>query len=205
MQKTIEVELRGLLTKDQYQQLEKTLRSKGQFKQTKRRVLIDYSTFLPAEGIRDRTKDIRLRVTNGMPEIIVKLGKWGGTENRKELSVMANKGEFDKLVEIFAALGLTKGILAIRNSEIYDYHEIEFALVEVPGHSYYFEAEKMIGAGENIAKAKQTIEAELLKLNLTWFDNETFFKYIDSLNAEANEVFDYNNYSDNYFQKRFNL
>jgi predicted adenylyl cyclase CyaB len=204
-QKTIEVELRGHLTAKQYNDLLHFFTQYATFVTKKERILIDYSVFLPDEGIRERQRDIRLRVTNGIPEIIVKLGSWGGDENRKELSVLAKKGEFDTLVQIFAALGFSKGIMAIRRSQVFQYKGIEFALVEVPNHSYYFEAEKMVGESDDKAKVHREIEQVVQELHLTPFTKENFYRYIELLNEEANELFDFTDYTDGYFRKRFSL
>ncbi|KKR18315.1 MAG: Adenylate cyclase [candidate division CPR2 bacterium GW2011_GWC1_41_48] len=205
MKKDIEVEIRGPIEKEKIDQLEDLFKKEGHFKKTKERILIDYSTFLPEEGIENRQKDIRLRVTNGIPEVIVKLGGWGGSENRKEISVPTNKGEFDKLVQIFGAIGLKKGVLCIRKSQIYDYKEIEFALVEVPGHSYFYEAEKILNSDEDSDKAKKEIKTVCKELDLKIFTDKDYFSYIEKLNDEANEIFDFDEYKDNYFKKRFEL
>lgn len=205
MAKNIEVEVRGPINKLEVLKLEKKLKFKGKSKGLKHRVLIDYSTFLPKQGIANRTKDIRLRVTNGIPEIIVKLGKWGAGENRKEISVLSRPGEFDKLVQIFAIIGLTKGALCVRKSRIYEYRGVEFSIVEVPGHSYYFEAEKLISNKESSATARRYIESVCRELNLRLFDKKSFFQYIERLNKEANEEFNFKNYSEGYFKKRFRV
>lgn len=205
MNKIIEVEARGLLDLSQKNKLEKFLKANAVFKQEKRRILIDYSLFLEDGGVRNRSRDIRLRITNGEPEIIVKIGKWGAGENRKELSVMAEKNSFDRLVEIFDALGFSKGAMCVRNSVVYDYNDIEFAIVEVPGHSYYFEAEKMASKDENADLIYKDIEDTCTKLGLKLFDDESFMKYIEVLNDEANEVFDFNLHGQDYFKNRFKI
>ncbi|MBI2631355.1 hypothetical protein HYW73_04085 [Candidatus Nomurabacteria bacterium] len=146
-----------------------------------------------------------MRVTNGIPEIIVKVGEWGGTEQRKELSAFTKPGEFDTLVEIFGELGFSKGMLCVRKSKVYEYKDIEFALVEVPGHSYYYEAEKMANNKENGGKLIKEIENVCEELKLNIFDKKQFFEYIDKLNRESNEIFDYKNFTPNYFKNRFNL
>lgn len=205
MKKNIEIELRGPLSKKQYSELISFFESNGQKIVEKERVLIDYSTFLKG-GIKKRQKDIRLRVTNGIPEIIVKIGSWGGEcEQRRELSILSKRGTFDTLVEIFAHLGYHKGILAIRKSHIYLYKNIEFALVEVPNHSFYFEAEKMINEKENADKIIIEIKKVCKNLGLTLFNQKQFFAYIKTLNKEANEVFDFASYTPNYFKNRFDL
>ena len=137
MEKNIEIEIRGPLSKEKFKDLASFFDKEGKKITEKSRILIDYSTFLEG-GVKDRQKDIRLRVTNGIPEIIVKIGSWGGTEQRKELSILTGSGQFDTLVQIFAALGFIKGILCVRNSKVYEYKNTEFALVKMPGPNYYY-------------------------------------------------------------------
>ena len=204
MDKNIEIEIRGPLLKEEFNNLVKLFETKGKKTSEKDRILIDYSTFLEG-GVENRHKDIRLRVTNGIPEIIVKVGEWGGTEQRKELSVFTKSGEFDTLVEIFGELGFNKGMLCVRKSKVYEYKDIEFALVEVPGHSYYYEAEKMAREKEDADKIIKEIKNVCKDLNLEVFDKKQFFEYINKLNGEANEIFDYKNYTPNYFKNRFDL
>ncbi len=204
MEKNIEVEIRGLLTPEEYSKLKSFLDKEGEKTEEKDRILIDYSTFLPG-GVEERKKDIRLRVTNGVPEIVVKLGEWGGTEQRKELSVKTAPGTFDTLTEIFEALGYEKGVLAVRKSQVYMYKDIEFALVEVPGHSYYFEAEKMAHAEENADELLEEMQAVCKELGLSVFSKEEFFAYVQKLNKEANGVFDASMAEPDYFKKNYGL
>ncbi|MCX6715577.1 MAG: hypothetical protein NT077_01005 [Candidatus Taylorbacteria bacterium] len=103
--KNIEVEVRGPLSKTEFERLNSFLSKNATFKQKKERVLIDYSA-----GLKDRTKDIRVRETNGVPEIVIKLGSWGGSEKREEISLHLGKGSFDELVRAFGELGYTKGV-----------------------------------------------------------------------------------------------
>ena len=206
MSQQFEIELRGLLSKDQFNQLSDTFSHEAEFAQNKNRVLIDYSTFLEGQGIKERQKDIRLRSTNGQPEIIVKLGSWGGSEQREELSVLTHKDSFDTLVKIFNALGYNKGVLCVRNSAVYNYDGVEFALVEVPGHSYYFEAEKVVSSESEKDKARDDVAAVCARLGLSIFSDVEFYNYIEQLNKEANEVFDFDkDFSEGYFKKRFSI
>lgn len=202
--KNIEIEVRGPLSKEKFNDLVKFFDKNAKKILEKDRILIDYSTFLEG-GVENRKKDIRLRSTNGVPEIIVKVGEWGEDEKRKELSVLAKPGEFDKLVEIFGELGFQKGMLCERKSKVYEYREIEFALVEAAGHSYYYEAEKMAKEEENGDKIINEIKNVCKELNLEVFDKKHFFEYVHKLNSEVNEVFDYKNYTSNYFKDRFGI
>jgi predicted adenylyl cyclase CyaB len=203
--KNIEVEVRGRLSNDEYNNLLGTLKKMGEYTGTRKRVLLDYSTFLPGEGVRERTRDIRLRVTNGVPEIITKIGKWGGKESRRELSIKTEKGSFDTLVQNYGMLGFTRAVLCVRNTEVFEYKDIEFALVEVPDHSYYFEAEKVVDDESKTDQAHKELADVCHELGLSVLDDEGFFSYIETLNKEANEAFDYDEYTEGYFAKQFNL
>ena len=203
MTKNIEVEFSGPLSNEQAKDLVSFFEEHGEKVATKHRVLIDYSTFL-GDGLKNRKKDIRLRITNGNPEIIVKLGDWNSLSHRKELSVFTETGSFDTLVQIYAALGYTKGMLCERTTKAYNYDGIEFAIVEVSGHSFHFEAEIMSNE-ENVESAKSHIKDVCNKLGIRIFTNEEYIEYIEKLNKEVNEVFDYNNYTDNYFEDRYHF
>lgn len=200
--KDIEIEVRGPLTAETYANLKSFLDQNATKVATKNRILIDYSSFLPGE-MKDRKKDIRLRITNGVPEIMVKIGGWGAVDQRKELSVTTEAGTFDTLVEIFAALGYERGVLCDRRTEAYDYKGVEFALVEVPGHSYFYEAEKMAHSGQDMEVLTNEITSVCTELNLSTFTSEEFFTYVETLNKEANEVFDFQREGPGYFTRRF--
>lgn len=202
-QKNIEVEIRGPLTKEQRDQLVVLFEREGKREKTKDRVLIDYSERLE-EG-KEREKDIRIRSTNGVPEIIVKLGGWGGAEARKELSVTTAPGSFDTLAALFAALGYSQGVLCVRRTEVFVYKGIEFALVEVPDHSFHFEAEKMADEGEDAHLLLAEIETVCASLGLSVYSKEEFFAYVQVLNKEANEEFVFDPKNETYFKDRFSI
>jgi len=192
-QKNIEVELRGFLKNKEYLKLKSFLDKHAKFTKTKDRIIIDYSTCLPGGSIRERTLDIRARITNGNPEIIIKKGSWGGDEARQEISVQLQQGEFLNLLKAYAVMGLDHGILIMRNSLTYQYKGIEFALVEIPNHSFFFEAEIM--ASDDVSeeiKDTEYIKQVCGELGLTLFSKQEWFAYLDIINKEANDTFDFN-------------
>ncbi len=201
----IEVELRGRLSVEDYQRLLQHLKENGTFVETKKRLLLDYSTFIEGEGVGNRQRDIRLRVTNGRPEIMTKLGGWGGDEHRREISILTEKGSFDRLVETYGVLGYTKAIVAERSTEVFLYQGFEFALVTVPNHSYYFEIEKMARDAENVTQVKADMRSLCVELLLTLFDDNGFYAYIEELNRDANGIFDFKDFEPDYFAKRYSI
>jgi predicted adenylyl cyclase CyaB len=205
MAQEFEIEVRGPLTEEQYHTLSKKLEAEGEFVTKKDRVLIDYSTFLTGEELEGRKKDIRLRVTNKQPEIIVKLGGWGGNEQREELSVLTHEGSFDTLVKIFNAMGYSKGMLCVRNSNVYNYKGVEFALVEIPDHCYTYEAEKVVSSDADKDTATTEVQKVCEELGLQQYSDQEFYDFVKKLNEEANEVFEFMNYTEGYFKERFDL
>ena len=150
-------------------------------------------------------RDIRVRVTNGIPEIVVKLGSCGGSESRRELLFKGKKEEFETLVEIFGQLGFIKGTLAKRDAIIYDYKGIEFALVKTPGQHYYFEAEKMAHSKADFKKVENKIRKVCKELRLKVISKDGFFKFIEELNKTDNQIFEFKDFKKNYFKDKFGM
>ena len=191
-QRDIEVELRGYLEKDAHTNLLTFLQEHGEYVGTKNRIIIDFSTCLPHGGVRERTLDVRARITNGEGEIIIKKGAWGGNEAREEISVKIKDGEFPNLIHAYSTLGLDHGVVVIRKSYTFNYKHIEFALVEIPNHSYFFEAEIM---ATDTAREKNLdtnhIKRVCAELGLTLFSDQEWFAYVEILNKEANTTFNF--------------
>lgn len=204
MSKTIEIEMRGSLANVQRENLVSKLAESGEFVERKERVLIDYSTLLPEEGIKGRKVDIRLRNTNKVSEIIIKTGAWGGSDARREYSVKSD-ASFDTLVQVYRLLGYDRGVLCVRNIDVYNYEGIELAVVEVPGHSYFFEAEIELSEEVGTGDAQEKLKEVLLSLGLSIYSDAEYFDYIETLNMEANTIFDAEKESDHYFADTFSI
>lgn len=204
MGKVTEIEMRGPIDKAELETLRNELNERATLKEVKNRVLIDYTTLITDQTIENRTTDIRIRNTNGKSEIIVKTGKWGGSDVRDEFKV-STTDSFDSLVQVMRLLGYTKGVLCVRNSEVFKLGEVEIALVEVPGHSYYFEAEIETDVEcDADALAKKVLNV-VSDLGLQTFSDEDFYAYIKELNENANTVFDTKDEPSDFFRKKFNV
>jgi len=187
-----EVELRGpIVSVQEYNRLEQLLSTRGTCVREDKRIIVDYTTFLDG-GVRERTLDIRARVTNGEPEIIIKRGSWGGDEVREEVSVPVHRGKFFDLLRAYALLGYTKGVLVARKSKVYTYQDTEIVLVTIPNHSSFFEAEHIVQHEAQHDAARAQLEHVVQSLGLTTFSDEEWFTYLETLNKEANGVYDAN-------------
>jgi len=203
--KNTEVEIRGPLTEKQFLELQKKLSEEGKFVADKNRFAICYPDPDTGSLVENCNTDIRVRNTNGIPEIIIKKGKWGAVdENRREFCLTGKPGEFHKMIMMMGAMGFTKGVSVIRRGKIYKYKGIEFSLVEVPNHSYFFEAEIMTSQ-ENKEKALERIGKVCKDLGLNLFSEKDFYDYIHILNKEANKQFNFEKYSEGYFLENFGI
>ncbi len=204
MTQVIEIEMRGPVLESQLLSLKSKLKECAQFVERKNRILIDYSTLIPEQGIEKRNTDIRLRNTNGVSEIITKTGSWGGSDVRREYKATV-AGSFDTLVQIYRFLGYSRGVLCMRNIDVYKYKNVEITLVEVPEHSYFFEAEIEQDGTDNLDSIKEQLEETLRFFELQVFSDTEYFAYIEKLNKEANTIFDAEVEPEEHFKVKFNI
>ena len=59
--------------------------------------------------------DLRIRVTNGKAEIILKYGKWGAFDSREEVSVPISVKDFSNAVEMLRLIGWTHGVINVND------------------------------------------------------------------------------------------
>lgn len=178
----IEVEHRGRLTSEKYEELLSFFNEEAKFIDEKKRFSIIYAT--SKESVRedrDNPIDLKLRVTNGQPEIALKYGRWSGNDARKEFGFHINSDQYDDFLEFLKILGYDKAILMANTKKDYLYHGIEFSLVEVPDWGYYFEAE-ILTAEDKIDEANEIISKEIKELGLSVLNEEDFCDLLDELN-----------------------
>lgn len=177
-----EVELRGLLNKKQKDSLESFLKKNGKY-------LSSYKRKQWIFGLSHLKKiDLRIKNTNGEYEFSLKTGA-AQHFNRREISIPFPKEKADQALEFLKLLGKDTGVIAIRNASIYKYKGIEWAIVEVPKHSWYFEAEKMANDHKSGEKVKKEILEVTKKLELSVLNSKQTIEYIKRLDKEANKEF----------------
>jgi hypothetical protein len=177
----VEVEITGPLTTEELQGLREYLSSwkyEGRFD----RYLINFTT----DVMRKNRLDVRARITNGVPELVVKHGEWGSGK-RVETLVECKHGQFLPLVTALAAVGLTIGIGGHRISERYTQKGMELAIIEVPSYTYFYEAELMVSTGEE-DDALNHLQNWASNNKLRVFNKDEYLKFIDDLDANANDL-----------------
>ena len=171
----IEIELRGPLTKIGYRRLISFFKKEAEFvKEMKRKSFLF--------DIKDQTIDLKVRTTDGVPEIVLKKGFWGA-KRREEILLPIRANTEESAIRLFALLGFSKGGIAVRESHIFNYHGIEFSVVKCPKGVYYYEAEFI--SNKKTANPERHIEGVLKSLDLKiWSDKEFlgFLKVCNKIN-----------------------
>jgi adenylate cyclase class IV len=185
MSSALEVELRGPIPADELLRIKAMLESEGSFKGTKNRYMVHFDP--------ERTKkdglDVRARITNGSCELMVKKGDMGGGV-RSEYPVPCADGSFVALCKALVAMGFTTGVGCHRVSDRYQIGDMEFAIIHVPGHSSFYEAELEVPEDE-IDAAKTRINTWLTEHRLRVYSKEEFDGYVETLDKEANDALDF--------------
>jgi hypothetical protein len=122
-----EYEMRARLTRQRY---DKICNDLGALlpKHADSRCFIDFTTV--TDGIAGRTRDIRIRVTNGIPELIVKVGMFGAPV-REEAVARIFPDDLAEALSVMALLGFSKGVCCARRIVRVSIGDLEIALQEV--------------------------------------------------------------------------
>lgn len=200
----IEVEARGEIKGD-FNELVEKFRKIAKFKGIKERisfVYIRHNINIDVREVLDDLVDLRLRVTNKSAEIIMKYGKWSGSDSREEYSVPINLKDIESSVSLLKCLDWDKGIIAITKTYVFDYKGIEFALVRYHEKESYFEAERMVENKKDVNKELDFIKKECGKLGLNIFSDNEFMDYINYLNKNRNYKFDFKKQDFSYWKEK---
>lgn len=185
-----EVELRARVDAEAKQRLASYLAAQAGVR-VQTRCFIDYSTFL--EGIGERKLDVRFRMTDGIPEIVVKKGVFGAAV-REEAVARLLEADAEGGLSLMALLGYQKGVCGGRRITRVVVGDIEFALQDVldfaqPNHvaDCFVEVEYVGSANETVAQLE--LHSCLAQFGLTAFSIDQWNAYIAELNALWNGVY----------------
>lgn len=199
----IEVEYRGILTKEKFKKLREFLREKGNFIKEKDRFSVIY---FPRGKERLKVSksplDLRIRITNKKSEMILKYGRNSGNDARKEFAFPVDSEKFEDTTEFLKILGFYYGVLQATKTYVYMYKDIEFAIVDVPGWGYYFEAEILTDA-KSIKNANKKIESVCKEFGLDILNDRNFYKLLEDLSNRPGFRFNFKKETFPDIKKRF--
>ena len=178
----VEVEHRGRLSQERFLELKEYFSKNAKFIGRKKRFSIIYVTSEDfVREVKDDPVDLKLRITNGKPEVALKYGKWSGKDARREFEFKIEKEQFIDFAEFLKILGYKKAVLMANTKYDYLYKGTTLSLVEVPDWGHYFEAEILVDENK-IVSADQKVEKILSHLKLKVLNEEEFFELLDEFN-----------------------
>lgn len=203
MKKNIEVEHRGILTKENFNLLRKFFKKEGKFIKEKDRFSVIY---FPRGKERSKISksplDLRIRITNKQSEIVLKYGKSSGADARKEFSFPLASSQFEEATEFLFILGFYYGVLQATKTYVYMYKGIEFAVVHAPAFGYYFEAE-IITEKKMIDSSNKKIKSVIEELDLNVLSKKDFYKWLEDLSSNPKLKFNFKKDKFSDIKKRF--
>jgi len=174
-----EIELRGPLTKSKFQSLLNFLREQARFiKKTERTTFVFHTN--------DKTLDLKIRTTDGASEIIVKKGFWGARK-REEIVLPIEAEAIGAAKKILTALGYQKGIIAERETFIFEYKGIELSLVKCPKDYYFYEAEFI--RKRSIRNPEEYVKQILKLLGLKIWSEKEVYEFLMFCNRKIDKHF----------------
>lgn len=190
MTKNIELELRAEISKQSFIKVLNKFKKAGKLISKTKRLSVMYFGKIGKSNI-----DVRVRITNGKSEVVVKRGDFH-SHNRTEISQLINKSQFIGMVKLMTQLGFTDMKVGERETYNFDFRNgIIISLVKAGGISYV-EVEKMTSKLKQKNDKNELVNlAQTLQINL--FKNKK--EFID-LCHRLTETCDwrFNNSSDNY-------
>lgn len=136
MSKNIELELRAEILKKDFTAIYNKLEKSGKFiSETDRLSVMFFGNY------KNSILDIRIRITNGQSEVVIKKGDWH-SHNRTEFSQIISNEQFIDMIKIMSQFGFDSKVGERKNFNFKFPDEIIISLVKA-GDLLYLEIEKM--------------------------------------------------------------
>jgi len=177
-----EIEIRGKLSKDKFDELFKLLTSGGEFADHYHRLSIDLSPGFDPETKTWKNSsgtDIRLKKSDDKEKLSVKMGSFHEKE-RKEVEVKLQTGQFLSALDFLGALEYQSGMIYYWESWEFNYRGVEIKLSKYTDDYFTFEIE---------GKENSDVEAIAKGFELTSYTQEQYRQAIDWENQNIHQLY----------------
>jgi hypothetical protein len=177
-----EIEIRGKLSKGDFDRLFILFQKKGQLADHYHRLSIDLS---PGFDPQSKTwknpsgTDIRLKKSDDKEKISVKTGNFHNLE-RKEIEVKLQPGQFLNALDLLETMGHNTGMIYFWESWEFNYQGFEVKLSKYTEDYFIFEIE---------GKENSDVNSMAQKLNLIPYSPENYRQSIDWENQNIHQVY----------------
>ena len=162
--KNIECEVRAIIDEEKYIELLKQFKNTFTYKGSDEQETYYF----------DSKEDLRIQKNEQYAKVWLKKGMLHD-EQREEIEIKVGKNEFEKLEQLFLALGYQVDVKWFRTRHSFEWDEIDVALDFTRGYGYIIELEKL----SNIEDKETTVELlkeKLKSLNIDLTAKEVFNK-----------------------------
>ncbi len=188
----IEVEIRGVLTKEKFDELNVFLSKNAEVLEVQdREMILLRDTPRYNEDPTLREVDIRIRRTNGNSEIMVKEMKSEHNVARSEKAYNFGDTGIEEMKEFVKFFGSKKGQWMHRKKTVYKYQGLDWSLVEAVPEIFYFEVEKEIESTVDIETTRQDLEQAAKEMDLSVLSSEEYKSFIKTLGERVNKYIEW--------------
>lgn len=190
-----EIEIRGKLSKDKFDELSKLLTSKGELADHYHRLSIDLSPgFDPTTKTWKNSSgtDIRLKKSDEKEKLSVKMGSFHEKE-RKEVEVKLQTGQFLSALDFLETLGYRSGMIYSWESWEFNYRGVEIKLSKYTDEYFTFEVE---------GKENSNVDAIAKDFELVSYSQEQYRQAIDWENQNIHQLYS-RELAENLLKSRF--
>ncbi len=177
-----EIEIRGKLTKEKFDELFKKLTDNGKLVDHYHRLSLDLSPgFDPITKTWKNSSgtDIRLKKSDEKEKLSVKMGTFQDKE-RKEVEIKLQTGEFLSALDFLEALGYNSGMIYYWESWEFDFGGVEIKLSKYTDDYFTFEIE---------GKENSDVDAIAKDFELTSYSEEQYREAIDWENQNIHQLY----------------
>lgn len=177
-----EIEIRGKLLKDKFEQLFKLLNKDGELIDHYHRLSLDLSPgFDPATKTWKNSSgtDIRLKKSGEKEKLSLKMGSFQDKE-RKEVEIKLQTGQFLSALDFLEALGYKSGMIYYWESWEFNYQGVEIKLSKYTDDYFTFEIE---------GKENSNVDAIAKVFELTPYTQEQYRQAIDWENQNIHQLY----------------
>ena len=177
-----EIEIRGKLSKEKFDELFKLLETDGEAVDHYQRLSIDLSPgFDPTTKTWGNSSgtDIRLKKSDEKEKLSVKMGSFHEKE-RKEVEVKLQTGQFLSALDFLEALGYNSGMIYYWESWEFNYQGVEIKLSKYTDYYFTFEIE---------GKENSDVETLAKEFDLIPYSQEEYRKAIDWENQNIHQLY----------------
>jgi adenylate cyclase class IV len=192
----IDVEIKGPLSKKDYERVKKLLATAGDGSRCAHRVTVSYRD----RGFNDR--GVRIEERNGTPRIVIETGRVG---ERKELQVALAPGGFSDGIALLAELGYKKGTVRAEEVCIAWYGGAFFSLIDPKEDIFYYEASITTQDPTEAKEAKQKLEKIAKNLKLPIWTPLDMLAFLRKLHETTQTMYDYDTDGATYFRDKFGV